>query len=62
MADKGMAGRLGRLNGRVTMWLARVAAAVLALLAVMTFCDVIARYSSIPHSVSRSRSPRSSWA
>jgi TRAP-type C4-dicarboxylate transport system permease small subunit len=26
------------------MWLARIAAAVLGLLAVMTFCDVIARY------------------
>jgi len=37
-------GRLGRLNGRVTWWLARIAAGVLALLAVITFCDVIARY------------------
>jgi TRAP-type C4-dicarboxylate transport system permease small subunit len=37
-------GRIGQLNGRVTMWLARIAAAVLALLAAMTFCDVIARY------------------
>jgi TRAP-type C4-dicarboxylate transport system permease small subunit len=26
------------------LWLARIAAAVLALLAVMTFCDVVARY------------------
>ena len=40
----GLAGRIDRLNGRATMWLARIAAAVLALLAVMTFCDVIARY------------------
>jgi TRAP-type C4-dicarboxylate transport system permease small subunit len=32
------------LNGRVTTWLARVAAFVLALLAVVTFCDVVARY------------------
>jgi TRAP-type C4-dicarboxylate transport system permease small subunit len=39
-----LAGRIGRLNGRVTKWLARVAAAALALLAAMTFCDVIARY------------------
>jgi TRAP-type C4-dicarboxylate transport system permease small subunit len=39
-----MAGMLGRVNGRVTMWLARIAAFVLALLAVVTFCDVIGRY------------------
>jgi TRAP-type C4-dicarboxylate transport system permease small subunit len=32
------------LNGRVTAWLARIAAVTLALLAVMTFCDVVARY------------------
>jgi len=38
------AGRIGRWNGRVTTWLARVAAFVLAALAVVTFCDVIARY------------------
>ena len=37
-------GWAARLNGRVTMWLARVAAFLLALVAVMTFCDVIARY------------------
>ena len=41
---EGLTGRIDRLNGRVTTWLARIAAAVLALLAVMTFCDVIARY------------------
>lgn len=39
-----VAGRLGRWNGRATWWLARIAAAVLAFLAAMTFCDVIARY------------------
>jgi TRAP-type C4-dicarboxylate transport system permease small subunit len=38
------AGPISRWNGRVTLWLARVAACVLAALAVMTFCDVIARY------------------
>jgi TRAP-type transport system small permease protein len=37
-------GLIGRLNGRVTRWLARIAAFALAALAVMTFCDVIARY------------------
>jgi TRAP-type C4-dicarboxylate transport system permease small subunit len=37
-------GLIGRLNGRVTTWLARIAAFALASLAVMTFCDVIARY------------------
>lgn len=39
-----LAGPLGRLNGRVTLWLARCAALVLALLAGLTFCDVVARY------------------
>jgi len=38
------AGPIGRWNGRVTWWLARIAALVLATLAVVTFCDVIARY------------------
>ena len=38
------AGWLERLNGRVTSWLARIAAFLLALVAVMTFSDVIARY------------------
>jgi TRAP-type C4-dicarboxylate transport system permease small subunit len=33
-----------RLNGRVTMWLARIAAVFLALIATVTFCDVFARY------------------
>ena len=39
-----MTGALGQLNGRVTTWLARIAAFILALLAVVTFCDVIGRY------------------
>jgi len=33
-----------RANGRVTMWFARIAAFALALIAVVTFCDVIGRY------------------
>jgi TRAP-type transport system small permease protein len=37
-------GPIDRLNGRVTRWLARISAFALAALAVMTFCDVIARY------------------
>jgi TRAP-type C4-dicarboxylate transport system permease small subunit len=36
--------RVGQWNGRVTWWLARIAAVALAFLAVVTFCDVIARY------------------
>lgn len=39
-----MTGLLDRVNGRVTTWLARIASWVLALLAVVTFGDVIARY------------------
>lgn len=35
--------RVGRLNELVTAWLARVATVALALIAVVTFCDVIAR-------------------
>jgi TRAP-type C4-dicarboxylate transport system permease small subunit len=35
---------LGRWNGRVTTWLARIAAFILVLLAVVTFGDVIGRY------------------
>ena len=38
------AGLISRWNGRVTWWLARIASLVLAALAVMTFCDVVARY------------------
>jgi TRAP-type C4-dicarboxylate transport system permease small subunit len=37
-------GWFGRLNGRVSLWLARVAAWILALLAAITFIDVVARY------------------
>jgi TRAP-type C4-dicarboxylate transport system permease small subunit len=36
--------RLYRWNGRATLWLARIAAVALALLALITFADVIARY------------------
>ena len=39
-----LAGPLGRLNGRVSDWLARIAAFIVAVLAVLTFTDVIARY------------------
>ena len=35
--------RVGRLNGLVTLWLARTATVALALIAFVTFCDVIAR-------------------
>jgi TRAP-type C4-dicarboxylate transport system permease small subunit len=35
---------LRRLNGLVTLWLARVAAVIMAILALMTFADVGARY------------------
>ena len=34
---------VGRLNERLTLWLARIAAVALGLIAVVTFCDVIAR-------------------
>ena len=37
-------GAIGRWNGRVTTWLARIAASILAVLCVTTFADVIARY------------------
>jgi len=37
-------GRLHRLNGLVALWLARVAAVIMAFLAMMTFVDVGARY------------------
>jgi TRAP-type C4-dicarboxylate transport system permease small subunit len=36
--------RLDRWNGRVTWWLARIAAVALSFLALITFADVIARY------------------
>ena len=35
---------LHRLNGLVTLWLARVAAVIMAILALLTFADVGARY------------------
>jgi TRAP-type C4-dicarboxylate transport system permease small subunit len=35
--------RVGRFNGWVTLWLARIATVALAMIAVVTFCDVIAR-------------------
>lgn len=35
---------LARVNGRLAMWLARIAAAALAVIAVVTFGDVIGRY------------------
>lgn len=35
---------LVRLNGRVTLWLARIAMVILAILALMTFTDVFLRY------------------
>jgi TRAP-type C4-dicarboxylate transport system permease small subunit len=37
-------GPLDRLNGRITLWLARLAALMLAIIGVMTFADVFARY------------------
>ena len=40
-ADQGW---LYRLNGLLTLWLARVAAVIMAFLALMTFSDVLARY------------------
>jgi TRAP-type mannitol/chloroaromatic compound transport system permease small subunit len=41
--DGVLTGRLARLNERVTLWLARIGAVVLGLIASVTFCDVIAR-------------------
>ena len=35
---------LARINGRVTLWLARIGALALAVIASVTFCDVVARY------------------
>jgi TRAP-type C4-dicarboxylate transport system permease small subunit len=37
-------GALMRANGRVTLWLARIASAALAIIAVVTFVDVVGRY------------------
>ncbi|NQV56726.1 MAG: TRAP transporter small permease [Rhodospirillales bacterium] len=39
------AGPYSRLNGRVALWLARCAAVILAVMAVITFADVIGRYA-----------------
>ena len=44
MANGDIVGLIGRWNGQVTWWLARIACFILALVAVVTFCDVIARY------------------
>jgi TRAP-type C4-dicarboxylate transport system permease small subunit len=41
---EGDQGWLHRLNGAVTLWLARVAAVIMAFLALITFSDVGARY------------------
>ena len=38
------AGPLDRLNGRISLWLARIAALILATIGLMTFCDVVMRY------------------
>jgi TRAP-type C4-dicarboxylate transport system permease small subunit len=35
--------RIGRLNGFITLWLARIATVALALIAIVTLCDVVAR-------------------
>src|SRR5262249_29792684 len=47
-ADAGMNGPISngfaRTNGRVAIWLARVAACALAVIAAVTFGDVIGRY------------------
>jgi TRAP-type C4-dicarboxylate transport system permease small subunit len=43
MAEAGES-RLYRLNGLATLWLARIAAVIMAFLALMTFADVGARY------------------
>jgi TRAP-type C4-dicarboxylate transport system permease small subunit len=42
--DDDLVGRLNRLNGRATRWLARGAAFILAAVAAITFCDVLGRY------------------
>jgi TRAP-type C4-dicarboxylate transport system permease small subunit len=38
-----MTGAAARLNGLITLWLARIATAALALIAIITLCDVVAR-------------------
>ena len=39
-----LATTLARANGRASLWLARIAAIALAIIALATFCDVIGRY------------------
>src|SRR3954470_22974391 len=42
--SSGLTTALARANGRATLFLARIAAAALAIIALTTFCDVIGRY------------------
>ena len=42
--DESSDGLLERLNGRISLWFARLAALVLIGIGIMTFCDVVARY------------------
>jgi len=44
VASGDIIGLIGRWNGQVTWWLARIGCFILALTAAVTFCDVIARY------------------
>ena len=44
MSGGDIVGLIGRWNGQVTWWLARIAAGILAFVALVTFCDVVARY------------------
>ncbi len=39
-----MTGSLARINARLAEWLARIGALALAVIALATFCDVVARY------------------
>ena len=41
---RGSIAAFAQANGRITIWLARIAMVALALIAVVTFCDVIGRY------------------
>jgi TRAP-type C4-dicarboxylate transport system permease small subunit len=38
-----LSGPVAQINGRVTLWLARIATVALAAIAVVTFCEVVAR-------------------
>src|SRR5262249_17807518 len=42
--NRAMLGALTRANGRITLWLARIASVALAVIAVVTFIDVVGRY------------------